>query len=115
MKMTIPITTTYTILIIERGKLRLAFVSTKAVLVRKRRRTFGVHKPKAPLCRREGGKPPMNLPAAKFTLSPKVTEGLFYNKILSCYNPSVTASRANSLANFLPFTQGKLITARQYT
>ena len=48
MKMTIPITTTYTILIIERGKLRLAFVSTKAVLVRKSRRTFSVNKPKAP-------------------------------------------------------------------
>ena len=44
MKMTIPITTTYTILIIERGKLRLAFVSTKAVLVRKSRWTFGAHK-----------------------------------------------------------------------
>ena len=28
-----------------------AFVSTKAVLVRKSRRTFGAHKPKAPLCK----------------------------------------------------------------
>ena len=28
-----------------------AFVSTNAVLVRKRRRTFGTHKPKAPLCK----------------------------------------------------------------
>ena len=44
MKMTIPITTTYTILIIERGKLRLAFVSTEAVLVRKSRCTLGAHK-----------------------------------------------------------------------
>ena len=60
MKMTIPITTTSTILIIERGKLRLAFVSTKAVLVRKRRQTFGTHKLKAPSGRE---------------LAPKATEG----------------------------------------
>ena len=30
----------------------MLFVSTKAVLVRKRRRTFGAHKPKASLCKR---------------------------------------------------------------
>ena len=32
--------------------------------------------PKAPLCIREGGKPPTTLPAAKFALAPQVTEGL---------------------------------------
>ena len=62
-----------------------------------------LHKPKAPLCRSEGGKPPTNLPAAKFALPTKSGEGLFLDKrrLFVAIPPSRQAVPP-------PFTQGRL-------
>ena len=58
-----------------------------------------LHKPKAPLCRSEGGKPPTNLPAAKFALPTKSGEGLFLDKrrLFVAIPPSFSCENATSL------------------
>ena len=73
-----------------------AFVPTKAVLVRKRIRTFGAHKPKAPLC---NGPDRLLLPFGQFTfreLTPKAAEGLFCGNLLFLQSLRL-ASQATSL------------------
>ena len=68
-----------------------AFVSTKAVLVRKRRRTFGAHKPEETPSGRE--------------LSPQVTEGECESSFFSKIN---RVSRAPSTAARSPFRCGSV-------
>lgn len=76
-------------------------MATKAVLVRKRRRTFGMHNPKAPLCRKEGASAPQMQAFAE--LAPKVTEGLFFGMILlltiplSCFASHLPLHKGGSL------------------
>ena len=79
--------------------LRVAFVSTKAVLVKKSRQTFGAHKPKAPLC--------------KGSWRRRRLRDCFTMKFCF-YNPSVSLARATSLytreAHYRPTVHRKGVT-----
>ena len=81
-----------------------AFVSTKAVLVRKSRRTFGTNKPKAPLFnpfpkRLLLRKTHFGSPWAR-ELTPKAAEGLFYDEIFAFTIPP------SRYASHLPLHKG---------
>ena len=75
-----------------------AFVSTKAVLVRKNRQTFRAHKPKAPLCRKVGASAPQLQAIA--SLPPKAAGGLFYDEIFAFTIPP------SCFASHLPLHKG---------